>query len=150
MKSESDFIEALILSQSLSSCQPGPLSTFPFTQLSTAHVCFTEQIFWAAKLNATCKIECVQHPPGFLEEKCLDPPHTSTPPGSTCRVFTSPPPPLAIRKQQGGGTSNLVPNFQNDILLPVIRVSPKEISKGLSSCQPDEKLKNIGLTCTGT
>ena len=53
------------------------LSTFPFTQLSTAHVCFTEQIVWAAKLNATCKIECVQHPPGFLEEKCLDPPHTS-------------------------------------------------------------------------
>ena len=69
MKSESDFIEALILSQSLSSCQPGPLSTFPFTQLSTAHVCFTEQIVWAAKLNATCKIECVQHPPGFLEEE---------------------------------------------------------------------------------
>ena len=67
-------------SKNLPNCLPlnqAHLSTFPFTQLSTAHVCFTEQIVWAAKLNATCKIECVQHPPGFLEEKCLDPPHTS-------------------------------------------------------------------------
>ena len=77
----------------------------------------------------------------------LTPPPPRAPPAG---LFTSPPPPLVIRKQQGGGTSNLVPNFQNDILLPVIRVSPKEISKGWSSCQPDEKLKNIGLTCPGT
>ena len=63
----------------------------------------------AAKLNAVAKLN-VFNPPGLLEEKYLVPPHTSPPPGSTCRVFTSPPPPLVIRKLQGGGTSNLVPN----------------------------------------
>ena len=63
----------------------------------------------AAKLNAVCEIECVQ-PLLACWKKNLVPPHTSTPPGSTCRVFTSPPPPLVIRKLQGGGTSNLVPN----------------------------------------
>ena len=33
------------------------LSTFTFTQLSTANVCFTEQILLAAKLNAGCKTD---------------------------------------------------------------------------------------------
>ena len=47
---------------------------------------------------------------GILEEKSQFPLTPPSPPGSACRVFTSPPPPLAIRKLQGGGTSSLVPN----------------------------------------
>ena len=71
------------------------------TPQEQAHVAF----FKLSCENWMCSI-----PFGLLEEKYLVPPHTSTPPGSTCRVFTSPPPPLVIRKLQGGGTSNLVPN----------------------------------------
>ena len=60
--------------------------------------------------NCLVKIECVQSLLACWKKNISSPPHTSTPPGSTCRVFTSPPPPLVIRKLQGGGTSNLVPN----------------------------------------
>ena len=38
------------------------LNTFTFAQLSTACVCFTEQIFQVVKLNAGCEIECIQTP----------------------------------------------------------------------------------------
>ena len=67
-KSESEVVSK---APKTSSSQPAslPVITFSFTQLSTANVCFTEQILLAAKLNAGCKIECVQSRPGFLEEK---------------------------------------------------------------------------------
>ena len=91
------------------------------------------------------KVDC-NHPSWLLGRKISIPPHSSTPPGSACRVFTSPPPPLVIRKLQGGGTSILVPNL---ILLHVLCQS-NEIFKIWSSCQPDEKLENIGLTRLGT
>ena len=54
-KSESEVVSK---APKTSSSQPAslPVITFSFTQLSTANVCFTEQILLAAKLNAGCKI----------------------------------------------------------------------------------------------
>ena len=86
-------------------------------------------------------------PPGFLEEKSR-PPHTSTPPGSICQAFTSPPPPLAIRKLKGGGTSILVPKNKSCC---TEEVNPRNIR--LLSCPVAIQTKNwtnIGLTCPET
>ena len=109
-KSESDLVEALISSPKV--CLPinqAHLITFSFTRYQLPVFASLNKSA-GSQIKCCCKIECVQSLLACWKKNSRPPLTPPSPPGSTCRVFTSPPPPLVIRKLQGGGTSNLVPN----------------------------------------
>ena len=121
---------------------------------------------WTLSLSSTINCQCLLHwtkrpgsqikcwlkawkysiPPGLFEEKYLDPPHSSTPPGSTCRVVHLPHSSPCHQVAAGRGYLH-----SQSLVVAWDKVSLKQTNKQmLVEVEPVEKLEDIGLTCPGT
>ena len=116
------------------------LSTFSFTQLSTASACFTEQNVLVAKLNAVCKIESFQSS-WLLWRKISRPPsHLRPPRGSACPGCS---PPLLLPLSSGSSRAGVPPiSFPIFKMISCFLLPARELKASRVTCQAKRRRSN--------